>query len=226
MKILTKIFPKKFTKHSHAGFTILETLIAISILVLALTGPIAIVAQALRSSYFSRDQITAYYLAQEAIEYLRNKRDNSGLQQSTGADQWTELMTTDTGVNMVNAGQSTTLRAYLVRDFTGYALKQCVLATDPSPCPYISYNTDAFDPESSAVLYGDVNSTEASNFIREIIVNEPPAGTSETSPGLRELVVTVNVFWRLTDGTFAAPVTIREHMTNWQLEKQDPESGE
>lgn len=216
-----------------AGFTILETLVAISILLLALTAPLVIVSQALRSSYFSRDQITAYYLAQEAIEYLRNKRDNQGLTSGATSADWTSLFKTDDGSNtsLINQTGSTNLKAYLVRSTSGYKMYSCPPGSaNPSPCPSLNYNLQAFDSGSSAVLYGDEVSGEPSRFIREIIVTDPPAGTVVTTdhpegiiepdPGARELVVTVNVYWRLQDGSYTKGVSISEHMTNWQLEKE------
>ena len=57
------------------GFTLLETFVAITILMFAVVGPLTIVSKALNASYDSRDQITAFYLAQDAIEYIRNVRD-------------------------------------------------------------------------------------------------------------------------------------------------------
>ncbi|MDD5050416.1 MAG: prepilin-type N-terminal cleavage/methylation domain-containing protein [Candidatus Pacebacteria bacterium] len=61
---------------SIRGFTLIETLIAISILMIAVIVPLSIVASALQSSYYARDQITAAYLAQDAIEYIRSLRDS------------------------------------------------------------------------------------------------------------------------------------------------------
>lgn len=64
----------------HKGFTLIETLVAISVLVMALVGPLTIAEQSLRSAYYSRDQITAFYLAQEGIEYVRAIRDQNYLE--------------------------------------------------------------------------------------------------------------------------------------------------
>jgi prepilin-type N-terminal cleavage/methylation domain-containing protein len=65
------------------GFTLVETLVAISILMLAILGPLSIASAGLRNSLYARDQITAFYLAQEGIEYVRYERDDTYLQ---GAD--------------------------------------------------------------------------------------------------------------------------------------------
>jgi len=63
--------PKKQKK----GFTLVETLIAITILMMAVVEPMALTAQSLKTAYYSRDQITASHLAQEAIEAVRSVRD-------------------------------------------------------------------------------------------------------------------------------------------------------
>ncbi len=59
------------------GFTLLETLVAIAILSLAMVGPLELASRAIGSAMTSQNQITAFYLAQEAIEFIRNKRDNN-----------------------------------------------------------------------------------------------------------------------------------------------------
>ncbi len=201
------------------GFTILETLVAIAILTLSLTAPMAIVAQALQSSYYARDQVTAYYLAQEAIEFLRNKRDMAGLNSATIAEEWTDLFNAE-GTAIINPAGSSNLKAYLVRGSSGYYLKAC-----SGDCPAVSYNNS----ESTEVLYGSDTTGDPSIFIREIIINEPVRATlggvdqeddATNNPAKwRELVVTVRVRWRMQNGNLSDGVTIREHLTNWQLEK-------
>lgn len=62
------------------GFTLIETLIAITLLMLAVVEPMVLTAQSLRSAYYARDQITASNLAQEAIEAVRSVRDSQILQ--------------------------------------------------------------------------------------------------------------------------------------------------
>lgn len=62
------------------GFTLIETFVAITILLTAIAGPLTIASKGLSSALLARDQITAFYLAQDAIEYVRYKRDTNALQ--------------------------------------------------------------------------------------------------------------------------------------------------
>ncbi|HYD93204.1 MAG TPA: prepilin-type N-terminal cleavage/methylation domain-containing protein [Candidatus Paceibacterota bacterium] len=61
------------------GFSLIETLVAISILAVALVGPFIAVRNALVGSYAARDQLVAAALAQEGMEYIRSIRDNNYL---------------------------------------------------------------------------------------------------------------------------------------------------
>lgn len=60
----------------NGGFTIIETLVAITILMIAIAGPLTIANQALHAALDARDQMIASNLAQETIEEVRNLKDN------------------------------------------------------------------------------------------------------------------------------------------------------
>ena len=64
-----------FNYKKNKGFSLIETLIAVSILMIAITGPLTLVQAGLFSSNHERNQITATYLAQEAMEFVRSIRD-------------------------------------------------------------------------------------------------------------------------------------------------------
>ncbi|MCK5285765.1 MAG: hypothetical protein KAJ58_00880 [Candidatus Pacebacteria bacterium] len=61
----------------QGGFTLIETFVAITVLLIAVTGPLVLVTKALSISKMSKGQTTAIYLAQEAVEYIRNVRDEN-----------------------------------------------------------------------------------------------------------------------------------------------------
>lgn len=64
---------------SNRAFTLIETLVAITVLLISLVGPLTLAAQALKSAYYARDEVTAFYLAQEGLEYVRAVRDQNYL---------------------------------------------------------------------------------------------------------------------------------------------------
>lgn len=57
--------------------TLIETLVAISILTVAIISPMSLTMQSLSASYYARDQIAAFNLGQEAIESVRAVRDGN-----------------------------------------------------------------------------------------------------------------------------------------------------
>ncbi len=197
----------------NKGFTIVETLVAISILAIALTGPLAIISQSLKSSYFARDQVTAHYLAQEAVEYVKNRRDMNGLQQLSSADWLSGISTSDaqadgaqTLLNELNSNAN--IKAHLIRTNTGYVLKKCQSVGD-MVCPPLQ-----FDAENRVYGYGEsVQSVPTDSiFTREITLSKVPGDTDAK----REILVSVKVSWHTAAITNS--VTIDERLYNWQLE--------
>ncbi|MDO8522375.1 MAG: prepilin-type N-terminal cleavage/methylation domain-containing protein [bacterium] len=71
-------------KSGKGGFTLVETLVAISLLTIAIVAPMTLTTQSLGSAYYARDQITAFHIAQEAIESVRHARDRNVLKNALG----------------------------------------------------------------------------------------------------------------------------------------------
>src|SRR3989338_3680347 len=67
------------TRSKTKGFTIIESLVAISILLVAIAGAGSAIQTGISSYIFSKDQIIAFYLAQEGFEQVRNYRDENVL---------------------------------------------------------------------------------------------------------------------------------------------------
>ncbi len=64
-------------KHKKTGgFTIVETLVAITVLMIAIAGPLVIASKGLTAALYAKDQMTASLLAQESMEVIKNVRSN------------------------------------------------------------------------------------------------------------------------------------------------------
>lgn len=70
---------KRISNTKKYGFTLVESLVAISILSMSIAATFTAVQSSLQNSSIAKDQTTAYYLAQEAVEIIKNKRDQNAL---------------------------------------------------------------------------------------------------------------------------------------------------
>mgnify|MGYP001567717758 FL=1 len=71
--------PSAYCKSKCRGFTLVETLIAISIFTVSLLGIMSVLASGIADTNYAKRKMTATYLAQEGIEYIRNMRDTAVL---------------------------------------------------------------------------------------------------------------------------------------------------
>lgn len=65
----------KNIKNKKEGFTLVETLVSISIFSVSLLGIMSVLASGISNTGYAKRKMTATYLAQEGIEYVRNMRD-------------------------------------------------------------------------------------------------------------------------------------------------------
>jgi prepilin-type N-terminal cleavage/methylation domain-containing protein len=63
-------------KTSNTGFSLVETLVAIAILLIVIVGPMSIATSAANSTSFANQQVMAYFLAQEGLELVQKGRDD------------------------------------------------------------------------------------------------------------------------------------------------------
>ena len=61
------------------GFTLIETMVATGVLLIAVVGPMSLLGNSLNNIYFVRDQMLAVNLAQEGVEVVRQRRDTNFL---------------------------------------------------------------------------------------------------------------------------------------------------
>ncbi len=66
----------KSVQQPNRGFSLVEVLVAISILLLVMTGPMRVLTQTTNSTTYSNQQTVAFFLAQEGLELVQLGRDN------------------------------------------------------------------------------------------------------------------------------------------------------
>lgn len=185
-----KKFINKRIKNQESGFTIMETLVAIFILVLSITGPLVFSQTGLRTAFVSRDQMIAFYLAQDAIETIKNMRDQNFIDK----DPW--LTASGGGVIPFDLHTSfnidTTKPIHYQPDFYSCTNDPCRLYKNASK-QYVRSAAGGATP---------------TNFYRKIYMRE-------TNPG-KEAQITVEVSWDTNayqSGT--RRVIVQENIFNW-----------
>ena len=176
MKKLHSIFNIHYSK---SGFTLIETLVAIVVLLLAIVGPYQIATRGLFAAGIAKDQITAYYLAQEPVEYIRNIRDHNGLLGNPSG--WLDGLDECLGQN-----------CYV--DVFNQSIQVCL----PEGCPVLKYDNSV----SGSYTYNYGANGETSPFTRtttmtQINANEYSISVSVTwSRGLitRDFTIRENIF--------------------------------
>ena len=82
------LWTTRYTLHAtrSAGFTLVETLLAVAILSMAVIAPLSIVSRGLSAATTGKDRFIATALAREAVEYIRNARDTDRLKDADWLD--------------------------------------------------------------------------------------------------------------------------------------------
>ncbi len=174
-------------------------MVAISLLSIAIVAPMTLTAQSLESAYYARDQITAFYLAQEGIESVRSIRDGQILQiaQSTN-------------------GSSIDLFGPIPQNDTPFTIDTREPCTNSS-CPAITTcDTGTCPPlQTDGTLYGYGFCSDSScdtKFTRTIRAHFVNNGENN---GQDELRITVTITWQ--EGAIVAPLSfsLSENLYRW-----------
>ncbi len=88
---MKKLFFKNFN-NQNKGFTLVETLVALSIFTVSILSLLVILGGSISNTGYAKRKIIASYLAEEGVEYIRNMRDTFVLYDVINVDNgWNEF---------------------------------------------------------------------------------------------------------------------------------------
>lgn len=180
------------------GFTVVETLVAITVLAIAIAGPLSIAFQGLRSAELAKDQITASYLAQEGIEFIRAKRDENYL--NGNPVTWASLFNT---CNVAVDPDGCWVDMSEIPATWGSCGNAACTAIGENPVDY----------QSSTGLYGHSLSSSVDSKYTRII--KMTGRDIDGDPGIvDEYLISSTVTWKT--GSIDRSITVEETITEWQ----------
>lgn len=185
---------KKVLDNKILGFTLVETLVAVSILSLSILAGFTAVQNSLKSSITAKDQMTAFYLTQEVMEFIKNKRDENALNFITnGTTTWL--------TGMAAAANDPCYFGKTCRiDVVGNTLVDC--STDGANC--LNLRQDRVFNSATKGLYGYTGSWALTNFRRSVTFQQIVAN--------QEVRVTITMNW--TQGGMTKTFQVSESLFN------------
>lgn len=182
---------------TNKGFTLIEMLVAVLLLTLAIGGPLTISSKGLLVALVAKDQTIAFYLAQDAVEYVRYARDTNTL----GGGDWLRSVS---GIDLTPCISST-------------GATKCYLSTlgdtpaDPMQCPSSGTVCDKlyFNNTTKNYTYTTTGNTPTI-FTRSISIRNDPSGSAPD-----EAILSVTVSWS-DIGNNIRSITVTETLFAWQ----------
>lgn len=178
----------KFQFKNNQGFTIIETLVAVAILMISIVGPLTIAQKGLMSAIYAHDQVTASYLAQDAMEYVKNVRDSNLLNRPTlWLDKLSDCVDVTCSVNTLTGDPNASVGQTSLAGINTCSGTTCRL--------YLASGNAGYTPSSS----GGVASKFSRYFSIKPVINSP-----------KEAKIVVTVSWKA--GTIDNAITYESHI--------------
>lgn len=177
-------------------------MVAITVLMFAIVATFTAAQSGLSSALESKNQVVGYYLAQEAVEAVRNMRDSNGLLNMSTPTNWLS------GIAALNTDPCYTGKTCTIDTTTSSGIQLINCSGGNTTCPNIAQ--DQTSPSSLTYgMYGiqSLHSTwTATSFNRQIQINVINGNEAE---------MTVTVTWSKGSQPLQT-FRIHESLFNWQ----------
>lgn len=192
------------------GFTLVETLVAIAIVLVVLLAPFQVVENSLMASYSARDKLIANSLAQEGVEFARRIRDNNYLTNYSTASTVTWLQGLDGSNNSTNC-LAPRLCTVDPTQLATTPVSQCYDGVGTNNCPtlplYLSSGGSIYP-----YMYNQSTTGSSTRFYRTVQLCY--IGGANCSVSTNEAKVTVVVTWATERVRYTT--TVVDYLENWQ----------
>jgi|SRR3989344_2685863 len=178
------------SKNKFNGFTLVETLVAISILLMAVVAPLVLITSNITAAFSVKDKITALYLAEDAVDFVKYKTDTNF---NEGDANWLD------GVDACVAGGG---QPCYVDSFNDTVQTCGGVCTTP-----IKFN-------SSTNVYEYISGTD-SKFRRTITIVPVTQDPNPSTLDPDEVIITALVEWEYKGVT--KQTEISEHAFSWGI---------
>lgn len=196
----------KRTQNISYGFTIVEAMVAIFILTISVSAMLNVTASAAISARYSRNEITANYLLQEAIDSVKNSRDTIAFQMKDLGGGWNNFLSRygyPGNKCFSNYGCDFKMDVFDPTSSLGGDILDC----SSSGCPPLSYNANG----GTSLFYNHITGTGtvASIFTRKVNMVISPSNPDEVK-------VTAVVTWNNNASAATRTQTLEISLLNWQ----------
>ena len=192
-----------FTKKRNLvkGFTLVETMFAVFILTFAISALMNIVSSSIFSARYAKDEITANYLLQEVVDYIRNDRDTIVFLGTVDpTNKWEQFWNKYQICSATVSPNGCSIEAYSMT-LQGLAEPQNCL--DPE-CGTLYFNSNPTGNKPFYTHDKNVSGVVKTNYKRTIYVERNG----------NEINVTVNLSWK--NGGLSRSRSLKTSFLNWQ----------
>lgn len=203
----------KKTKDKKGGFTLVETLVALAVILAATVGPVSLITSGIADFSFSKNKLIAANLAQEGIELVRSIRETNVIcDVLNGAPIWPWNENPEPP-NPPGGNIFTSLTAGVSADLVtttscgGVSGVSIIVPILSSSCS----EKLRFDPSTG--IYGN-SGPNASIFTRCVSIRVPPSSPDGGIPASDQMDIVSTVTWN--EKGIERSMILQERLYNWK----------